>query len=82
LVPNSNLKQTFPREGSELNNNFALPSDGAPAKSSFQYAEKERDCFNNILKQFVGTHNFHNLTTRIKEEDPAANRYILSFKGQ
>jgi tRNA pseudouridine38-40 synthase len=81
LVPNSNLKQTFPREGSELNNNLAPPSDGAPAKSNFQYGEKERDRFNSILKQFVGTHNFHNLTTRIKAEDPAANRYILLFEA-
>lgn len=81
LVSNSNLKQTFPREGSVLNNNLAPQSDGAPAKSSFQYGEKERDRFNSILKQFVGTHNFHNLTTRIKAEDPAANRYILSFEA-
>jgi tRNA U38,U39,U40 pseudouridine synthase TruA len=81
LVPNSNLKQTFPWEGSEINNNLAPLSDGAPAKRSFQYGEKERDRFNSILKQFVGTHNFHNLTTRIKAEDPAANRYILSFEA-
>jgi tRNA U38,U39,U40 pseudouridine synthase TruA len=81
LVPNSNLKQTFSWEGSELNNNLAPPNDGAPTKSSFQYGEKERDRFNNILKQFVGTHNFHNLTTHIKAEDPTANRYILSFEA-
>lgn len=81
LVPNSNLEQTFPQGGSEHNNNLGPLTDGAPAKSSFQYGEKERDRFNRILKQFVGTHNFHNLTTRIKAEDPAANRYILSFEA-
>lgn len=81
LVPDSNLEQTFPHEGSERNNNLGSVTDGAPAKSSFQYGEKERERFNSILKQFVGTHNFHNLTTRIKAEDPAANRYILSFEA-
>lgn len=81
LVSNSNLEQTLPEEGSQGNNNLAPQSDGVPVKSSFQYGEKERDRFNSILKQFVGTHNFHNFTTRIKAEDPAANRYILSFEA-
>ena len=49
---------------------------GVPMKSSFQYGEKERDRFNNILKQFVGTHNFHNFMTRIKAKYLAANRFI------
>ncbi|XP_057862544.2 tRNA pseudouridine synthase 1 isoform X1 [Cryptomeria japonica] len=55
--------------------------DGSAMKSSFCYGEKERDKFNNILKQYVGTHNFHNLTTRTTAEDPSANRYILSFEA-
>ena len=27
----------------------------------------------------MGTHNFHNFTTRIKAEDPSAKRFIVSF---
>ncbi|KAK7279264.1 hypothetical protein RJT34_24311 [Clitoria ternatea] len=47
--------------------------------SGFCYGEKERERFNKILKYFVGTHNFHNFTTRTKAEDPAAQRFIVSF---
>jgi len=45
------------------------------------YGEKERERFNKILNYFVGTHNFHNFTTRTKAEDPAARRYIISFNA-
>ncbi|XP_077221098.1 uncharacterized protein LOC143854866 isoform X2 [Tasmannia lanceolata] len=49
--------------------------------SDFCYGEKERERFNRILKHYVGTHNFHNFTTRTKAEDPSARRYILSFNA-
>ncbi|PKI55173.1 hypothetical protein CRG98_024464 [Punica granatum] len=39
----------------------------------------ERERFNRILSYYVGTHNFHNFTTRTKAEDPSASRYIISF---
>ncbi|XP_022746169.1 tRNA pseudouridine synthase A, mitochondrial-like [Durio zibethinus] len=45
----------------------------------FCYGEEEKERFNRILKHYVGSHNFHNFTTRIKAEDPAARRYIVSF---
>ncbi|KAF5747208.1 tRNA pseudouridine synthase A mitochondrial-like [Tripterygium wilfordii] len=51
----------------------------AEKRSSFCYGEEERERFNRILKYYVGSHNFHNFTTRTKAEDPAARRYILSF---
>ncbi|KAF5200571.1 tRNA pseudouridine synthase [Thalictrum thalictroides] len=47
--------------------------------SGFCYGEKEKKRFNRILNSYVGTHNFHNFTTRIKAEDPSAIRYIISF---
>ncbi|KAI9079920.1 hypothetical protein K1719_038166 [Acacia pycnantha] len=47
----------------------------------FCYGEKERERFNRILKYYVGTHNFHNFTTRTKAEDPAAKRFIISFNA-
>ncbi|CAK9317624.1 unnamed protein product [Citrullus colocynthis] len=46
---------------------------------SFKYGEEEKARFNRILKNYVGTHNFHNFTTRTKAEDPAARRFIVSF---
>ncbi|PIA32866.1 hypothetical protein AQUCO_04300063v1 [Aquilegia coerulea] len=47
--------------------------------SGFCYGEQEKERFNRILNSYVGTHNFHNFTTRIKAEDPSAIRYIISF---
>lgn len=47
--------------------------------SGFCYGEKEKERFNRILKHYVGSHNFHNFTTRTKAEDPAACRYIIAF---
>ncbi|KAK3158688.1 hypothetical protein QOZ80_2AG0140320 [Eleusine coracana subsp. coracana] len=50
-----------------------------PKKSDFCYTDEVKERFNRILKLYVGTHNFHNFTTRIKAEDPAAKRFIISF---
>ncbi|XP_057974323.1 uncharacterized protein LOC131162152 [Malania oleifera] len=47
--------------------------------SGFCYGEKEKERFNRILKHYLGTHNFHNFTTRTKAEDPSAHRFIVSF---
>lgn len=47
--------------------------------SGFCYGEEEKKRFNRILKHYVGSHNFHNFTTRTKAEDPSARRYIISF---
>lgn len=48
-------------------------------ESGFCYGEEEKKRFNRILKHYVGSHNFHNFTTRTKAEDPSARRYIISF---
>ncbi|KAG2254623.1 hypothetical protein Bca52824_084759 [Brassica carinata] len=48
-------------------------------KSKFCYGEEEKERFNRILSYYVGSYNFHNFTTRIKADDPAANRSIISF---
>lgn len=51
------------------------------SRSKFEYTDKEKERFNSILKRYVGTHNFHNFTTRTKAEDPSARRYIISFNA-
>ncbi|GAB4837162.1 hypothetical protein Ancab_002073 [Ancistrocladus abbreviatus] len=50
-------------------------------KNEFGYGEKKKERFNRILKNYEGTHNFHNFTTRTKAEDPSARRYIVSFNA-
>ncbi|WOL10774.1 TRNA pseudouridine synthase [Canna indica] len=49
------------------------------AKNKFSYGDEQKEKFNRILNHYVGTHNFHNFTTRTKAEDPSARRYIISF---
>lgn len=50
--------------------------------SGFCYEEKEKERFNRILNYYVGSHNFHNFTTRTKAEDPSARRFIVSFDAK
>ena len=47
-------------------------------KYVFDYGAVER--MNCILKQFEGTHNFHNYTVRMSADSGQAQRYILSFE--
>lgn len=74
-----------PLNGGSVNNSGILEEeklngeDKPTEGSEFCYGEKERERFNKILKYYVGTHNFHNFTTRTKAEDPAARRFIISF---
>ncbi|CAF2065145.1 unnamed protein product [Brassica oleracea] len=56
-----------------------ITSNNSCALSKFCYGEEEKERFNRILSYYVGSYNFHNFTTRIKADDPAANRSIISF---
>ncbi|KAF7806515.1 tRNA pseudouridine synthase A, mitochondrial isoform X1 [Senna tora] len=73
--------------GGSLNDSFILGEEKVNEEektlkgSGFSYGEKERERFNRILNYYVGTHNFHNFTTRTKAEDPAARRFIISFNA-
>ncbi|KAL5207832.1 hypothetical protein ABZP36_032267 [Zizania latifolia] len=60
---------------------YVEKSNGEEMPSAFSYTDKVKERFNRILKYYVGTHNFHNFTTRTKAEDPAAKRYIISFSA-
>ncbi|KAJ7979625.1 tRNA pseudouridine synthase family protein [Quillaja saponaria] len=72
-------------EGTDLNSgsmncsSIVVGEEKSLKGSDFCYGEKEKEQFNHILKYFVGTHNFHNFTTRTKAEDPAARRFIISL---
>ncbi|CAM0944681.1 unnamed protein product [Alopecurus aequalis] len=53
--------------------------ESPPTENTFAYTDEVKAKFNRILKYYVGTHNFHNFTTRTKADDPAAKRFIISF---
>ncbi|KAF8820710.1 hypothetical protein IE077_002899, partial [Cardiosporidium cionae] len=50
-------------------------SEDGPVSPS---ADRER--FEAILQNFVGSHNFHNFSSRLKNKDPTAWRVVLSIK--
>lgn len=45
-----------------------------------RFTAEQQARLNKVLTGFEGTHNFHNYTVRVAAGDPAAMRYILSFK--
>ena len=47
---------------------------------SIRFTQEQQARLNKVLAGYVGTHNFHNYTVRVSPDDPAAMRYILSFK--
>ncbi|ESQ27522.1 hypothetical protein EUTSA_v10018512mg [Eutrema salsugineum] len=51
-------------------------------KSKFCYGDEEKERFSRILSYYVGSYNFHNFTTRMKADDPAAKRCIISFTAK
>jgi tRNA pseudouridine38-40 synthase len=57
-------------------------SEKAPpaTDANYSFGQEQLERLNGILKNFEGTHNFHNFTVRVLPSDPAATRYILSFK--
>lgn len=47
---------------------------------SVRFTPEQQARLNKIVTGYQGTHNFHNYTVRVAADDPAAMRYILSFK--
>lgn len=62
-------------------NGPALASDtDQPSDSGFVFGEADVQRLSSLLKQYEGTHNFHNFTVRLAATDPSAKRYMLSCK--
>ncbi len=49
-----------------------------PPPTSFVFNEAATRRLTTILRQYEGTHNFHNFTVRLEATDPSAKRYMLS----
>lgn len=57
---------------------FAKGTEQSAAEAPLDAAERAR--VDAVLATYLGTHNFHNFTVRMAAGDPAAMRYILSFR--
>ncbi|KAI5705848.1 hypothetical protein M8J75_002335 [Diaphorina citri] len=58
---------------------FATPQD---TKDDFRLTPDQFNFLQALLKQYEGTHNFHNFTSKRKPLDPSCSRYIMSFDCQ
>jgi tRNA pseudouridine38-40 synthase len=57
----------------------AAAAAGGDAPPPFRLDDAGLARLNGLLGRFVGTHNFHNYTVRVRPDDPSARRYILAF---
>ena len=55
-----------------------VPDATQPPPSSFVFDEAATRRLTAILRQYEGTHNFHNFTVKLEATDPSAKRYMLS----
>uniref|UniRef100_A0A8D9ES90 Pseudouridylate synthase 1 homolog n=1 Tax=Cacopsylla melanoneura TaxID=428564 RepID=A0A8D9ES90_9HEMI len=55
---------------------FATPGD---TREDYRMSEERWKYVEALLRQYQGTHNFHNFTSKRKPLDPSCSRYIMSF---
>uniref|UniRef100_A0A2S2Q1G7 Pseudouridylate synthase 1 homolog n=1 Tax=Sipha flava TaxID=143950 RepID=A0A2S2Q1G7_9HEMI len=58
---------------------FAFAPQEATIDFSYRIDSTVIDKINEIVKNFLGCHNYHNYTSKKKPGDPSAQRYMVSF---
>lgn len=86
--PDANFAEAEPSAILEVDDSALPEEEGVkqgslpePKREPFHFGVAERAKLNHILGHYLGTHNFHNFTSRVKAEDPSAKRYIVSFEA-
>jgi tRNA pseudouridine38-40 synthase len=59
---------------------FAFAGTDSLTQPTFRMTPERREEVNQVLKCFVGTHNFFNYTSKREHADASSNRYIISFE--
>ncbi|GMF16291.1 unnamed protein product [Phytophthora lilii] len=71
------------RESEEgYDDNLVIDSTTLEAHKAFRLSGETLDTINATLKQYVGTHNFHNFTSKMEPTNPQAKRFIISFEAE
>ncbi|XP_014275888.1 pseudouridylate synthase 1 homolog [Halyomorpha halys] len=58
---------------------FTLSPQNEPLSEDYRIPPSVIESTNKVLETFLGTHNYHNFTSRKKPLDPSAKRYVISF---
>ncbi|KAF4321272.1 hypothetical protein BBO99_00007201 [Phytophthora kernoviae] len=65
-----------------INNNLVIDEATLETHKAFRLSEETLVQLNAALKQYEGTHNFHNFTSKMEPTNPQAMRYIISFEAE
>ncbi|GMF43088.1 unnamed protein product [Phytophthora fragariaefolia] len=74
----SNLRDS--EEG--FDDNLVIDNTTLEAHKAFRLSDETLQKLNTTLKEYVGTHNFHNFTSKMEPSNPQANRFIISFEAE
>ncbi|CAI5702203.1 hypothetical protein KXD40_002659 [Peronospora effusa] len=64
-----------------VDNTLVIDSTTLEAHKTFRMSKDMLELLNSTLNQYVGTHNFHNFTSKMEPTNPQANRFIISFNA-
>ncbi|KAG6610796.1 tRNA pseudouridine(38-40) synthase [Phytophthora cinnamomi] len=65
-----------------FDHNVVIDSTTLEAHKAFRLSDETLEKLNATLKEYVGTHNFHNFTSKMEPTNPQANRFIISFEAE
>ncbi|KAE9040087.1 hypothetical protein PR003_g5087 [Phytophthora rubi] len=64
-----------------FDDNMVIDTTTLEAHKAFRLSDETLEKLNATLKEYVGTHNFHNFTSKMEPTNPQANRFIISFEA-
>ncbi|KAK1929769.1 tRNA pseudouridine synthase A [Phytophthora citrophthora] len=64
-----------------FDDNVVIDTTTLEAHKAFRLSEETLEQLNSTLKLYVGTHNFHNFTSKMEPTNPQAMRFIISFEA-
>ncbi|KAL4114069.1 hypothetical protein PRIC2_014749 [Phytophthora ramorum] len=64
-----------------FDDNMVIDNTTLEAHKAFRLKDETLEQLNTALQQYVGTHNFHNFTSKMEPSNPQAKRFIISFEA-
>ncbi|EGZ26507.1 hypothetical protein PHYSODRAFT_308307 [Phytophthora sojae] len=65
-----------------FDDNVVIDNTTLEAHKAFRLSDETLEKLNATLKEYVGTHNFHNFTSKMEPTNPQAKRFIISFEAE
>lgn len=65
-----------------INTEIEITPETLKQHQEFRMEDETHALLNKVLRQYEGTHNFHNFTSKLEPTSPKCNRYITSFAAE